>query len=125
MIYSENLDDDESNSDEPQAEGTAKPITISAIGESNASLESSLASSQEKEESEKRLKSSFWMPVETDGLSEEQMKQLLDEPDVHSMELPQISQSNLLHRKANLNDFKMSIDNPTVLPPYIELYVRF
>ena len=44
---------------------------------------------------------------------------------MYQLDLPQISQTNLLHRKANLNDFKLSIDNPTVLPPYIELYVRF
>jgi len=30
-----------------------------------------------------------------------------------------------LHRKADISDFKACIDNPTVLAPFLELYVKF
>jgi len=66
------------------------------------------------------------MPVETGKMSEEQIKEMqAEDPGIHKIGLAKISQSNLLHRKANVNDFKDSIDNPTVLPPYIELYAKF
>jgi len=90
MMYSENLDGDSSNGDEPQH--TDKPITMSGIGESNDGSMKSSSGSQGVDEQEKILKSSFWMPVETDGMSEEQIKKMLAEQmDIHKIDLPKIS----------------------------------
>ena len=80
MIYSENLEDETSESTEQQVEG--KPITISSIGESLDSVRS-LHSSMGKEEKEAIIKSSFWMPMETERMSEEQINTLLKEPDIY------------------------------------------
>lgn len=66
MIYTENIDGDD---EEQLLEG--RPLTDSSLGESADSVKSSLTTSvQSKEEQEKILKTSFWMPVETEGLSE-------------------------------------------------------
>ena len=80
MIYSENIEDESSESTEQQVEG--KPITISSIGESNESVKS-LHSSLEKEEKELIIKSSFWMPMETERMTKEQINTLSKEPDVY------------------------------------------
>jgi len=50
---------------------------------------------------------------------------MLKKSEIKRLDLPQISQKNLLHRKATLDDFKACVDKPTVLPPFIELYVKF
>ena len=80
MIYSENLEDESIESNEQQVEG--KPITDSSIGDSNVSA-GSLHSSMSKEEKEAVIKSSFWMPMETERMSEEQINTLLKEPDIY------------------------------------------
>jgi hypothetical protein len=50
---------------------------------------------------------------------------MIKEPGVMKLELPNICQKNLLHRKADLDDFKACMDSPTVLPAFLELYVKF
>jgi len=71
------------------------------------------------------MKKSYWMPINLSRLSKSAAEKVLQEQDVKRLDLPQISQKNLLHRKADLEDFKACIDNPTVLPAFLELYVKF
>jgi hypothetical protein len=80
-----------------------------------------MSSKQEVDE----LKSSYWMPVTHDNYTQSQLEEMVRTNEIKKLDLPQISQKNLLHRKATLDDFKASIDKPTVLPPFIELYVKF
>lgn len=42
------------------------------------------------------------MPVETDSLSPNRMNELLKDKAIKALDLPQISQNNLLHRKADI-----------------------
>jgi len=71
------------------------------------------------------LGASYWMPLNLSQLSKSKQAEALERPDVCRLELPQISQKNLLHRKADIDDFKACMDSPTVLPAFLELYVKF
>jgi hypothetical protein len=47
------------------------------------------------------------------------------QPEIKKLQLPQISQKHILHKKADIEDFKACQDSPTVLPQFLELYVKF
>ena len=88
---------------------------------SQQSLLSSLNSCEATDEFD--LSQSYWMP-----LSKSQVGQLDPthlQPEIKKLELPQISQKHILHKKADIEDFKACQDSPTVLPAFLELYVKF
>jgi hypothetical protein len=65
------------------------------------------------------------MPVNISKMSKKEIEELTLNSEIRKLDLPQISQKNILHRKADIEDFKASIDSPTVLPAFLELYVKF
>ena len=117
MIYADEMAYDEQEPDTPLA------VSIQLSGDEETKQSLTYTSNRASELDD--LKSSYWMPVSHDNFTKSQLDEMVRRNEIKKLDLPQISQKNLLHRKANLDDFKASIDKPTVLPPFIELYVKF
>ena len=117
MIYADEMAYDE--------EETETPLAVSIQLSNDEETKHSSVSACKRNNELDDLKSSYWMPVSHENFTTSQLDEMVRRNEIKKLDLPQISQKNLLHRKANLDDFKASIDKPTVLPPFIELYVKF
>lgn len=70
----------------------------------------------------------MWLPVILDNkIDKEKREEILSDPSVKEMDLAEISEKEVFVRKANLTDFKKSIDNckPTIHVSFLELYAKF
>ena len=74
-----------------------------------------MGSSWEDEDEADDLTKSYWMPLNFEDMSKSAIEKEIKSPDVKRLDLPQISQKNILHRKADIDDFKACVDAPTVL----------
>lgn len=82
----------------------------------------------EEDDPEEDLNGSVWLPVIIDNKSDKSKKEeILQDPSVKEMDLAEISEKEVFVRKANLADFKKSIENckPTVHVSFLELYAKF
>jgi len=77
-------------------------------------------------EEEEDLSGSVWLPVLIEK-EEERKEEIAGDPSIREMDLAQISEKEVYVRKADLRDFKKSIDNckPTVHSCLLELYAKF
>jgi hypothetical protein len=67
------------------------------------------------------------MPICTDPSSDDYDPNFKNDENVRELDLPQISEKKIFVRKANIKDFKKSINNckPTVNSCFLELYAKF